>query len=167
MAEDEKKSSLFTNMESKGEAPEAQPEADKATEEKAEPKVETKAQDSEAGNKILLVEDEKPLSRVLSLKLGKVGFDVATAYNGADALKTLEEGNFDLVLLDLVMPKMGGFEVLEEMQSRGIKVRTIILSNLSQNEDKQKAMKLGAVDFFTKSDTPIVSIVENIKKILE
>lgn len=119
-----------------------------------------------AGSKILLVEDEKPLSRVLSLKLGKYGYDVSTAFNGEEALGLMENNKYDLVLLDLVMPKMGGFEVLEKIREKGLDVKAVILSNLSQNEDRAKAKELGALDFFVKSETPISEIVENIKKIV-
>jgi DNA-binding response OmpR family regulator len=129
-------------------------------------KEESKSASKKSGKRILLAEDEKPLSKVMTLKLTNTGFDVTPAYNGEDALKLALEGDFDLILLDLVMPKLGGFEVLEELKKQGNKTRVLVLSNLSQTEDVQKAKALGAIDFFIKSNVPIASIVEYIKNLL-
>jgi DNA-binding NarL/FixJ family response regulator len=65
------------------------------------------------------------------------------------------------------MPKRDGFSTLEEIKKRGIKVPVVISSNLSQEEDLEKAKRLGAIDFFIKSNTPINKIVESIRKYLE
>ena len=116
--------------------------------------------------KILIVEDEKPLSHALELKLTHCDFQVKSAGNGQEAMHFLENEQFDLVLLDLVMPLMDGFAFLAKLQEKKNPVQVIVLSNLSQEEDVKKAKELGAKDFFVKSNTPLIVIVDHIKKLL-
>jgi DNA-binding response OmpR family regulator len=116
--------------------------------------------------KILIIEDEKPLAKALELKLNNNGYQAITVFNGEEALSLLKKEKFDLMLLDLVMPKMDGFGVLKKLQAMKNKTPVIILSNLSQEEDAKKTMELGAVDYFIKSDTPLAQVVESIKKYL-
>ena len=73
---------------------------------------------------------------------------------------------FDLILLDLIMPVMDGFELLEKMKERGLKTPVIVLTNLGQTEDAKKAKELGAVDYFIKSNTAIADVVKHIDKVL-
>lgn len=113
---------------------------------------------------VLIAEDERPIANALSLKLSHEGFEVKTVYNGREALDSLEKENFDLLILDLMMPEVSGFEVLSKMKEKGIKVPVFISSNLSQTEDVNKTKELGAIDFFVKSDTPVSEIVSKIKK---
>jgi len=114
--------------------------------------------------KILIAEDDKPMARALELKLSKADFDVTVASNGEEALQAVKENKFDIILLDLMMPKIDGFGVLKELKSRGVKTPVIVTSNLSQPEDETKAKELGAKDYFVKSNVPIAQIVEYIKK---
>ncbi|MBD3300465.1 MAG: response regulator [Candidatus Moranbacteria bacterium] len=114
--------------------------------------------------KILIVDDEKPLARALELKLKHAGFEAKSVLDGREAIELLEKENFDLMLLDLVMPNLDGFGVLNEINSKGIKVRVIVVSNLSQKEDSEKSKELGAIDYFVKSDVPISDIVERVKR---
>lgn len=116
--------------------------------------------------KILIAEDEKPMSKALEIKLGRAGYDVKAVYNGEEAIEILKKEKFDLLLLDLIMPKKDGFDVLAEIKNKKIKTAVIVLSNLGQEEDINKAKALGAKDFFIKSDTPIAQILEHIQKIL-
>jgi len=120
----------------------------------------------ESKRKILIAEDEKPMARALELKLARAGFDTVTVVNGQDALTQLERDHFDLMLLDLVMPRMDGFSLLAEMKGKNITVPVIVLTNLSQEEDEKKARSLGVRDFFVKSDTPITRIVDHINNVL-
>ena len=113
--------------------------------------------------RILIIEDEKPMARALELKLTHAGFSAQSVGNGEEGLALLEKENFDLVLLDLVMPKLDGFGVLEEMQKKGIKTPVMVQSNLAQEEDEKRVKALGAKEFFIKSNTPIAEIVEHIK----
>jgi DNA-binding response OmpR family regulator len=116
--------------------------------------------------KILIVEDEKPLSRALQLKLTSSGFSVKAAYDGEEALSILSGEQFDLIVLDLILPKLTGFEVLEELKKKKSTTPVIVASNLSQGEDQERAKTLGARDYFVKSDTSLSQVVEHITKIL-
>jgi DNA-binding response OmpR family regulator len=116
--------------------------------------------------KILVIEDEKPLARALELKLVHEGFEVNTALNGELALEYLKKEKFSLIICDLILPKIDGFEILEFIKSNKIKTPVIILTNLSQAEDEKRVLDLGASNFFIKSNTPIAKIVEHIKKMI-
>ena len=118
------------------------------------------------GKNILIVEDERPLSHALEMKLRAQGFSTKVVMNGQDALTELAIGKYDMVLLDLIMPIMDGFGVLEEMKNKKLKVPVIVLSNLGQDEDRTKTKALGAVDYFVKSNTPIAEILERVKSAL-
>lgn len=114
--------------------------------------------------KILILEDEKPLARALELKLSREGYEVSTLPNGEGAVSLLETGEYSILICDLVMPKVDGFYVLEEIKEKKIKVPIkIVLTNLSQVEDEKRVRSLGATEFFIKSDTPLSKIVEYVK----
>lgn len=117
--------------------------------------------------KILIAEDEKPMAKALNHKLTRAGFTVTLAGNGEEALKILEKEEFDLIISDLIMPRVDGFGLLNEIKARGIKTPVIIASNLSQVEDAKRAKRMGARDYFIKSNTPIIQIVEHVKKVLK
>jgi DNA-binding response OmpR family regulator len=114
--------------------------------------------------KILVIEDEKPLARALELKLTHEGFLVTSAANGEIALSLLKTEKFSLIISDLIMPKMDGFQVLAFINENGIKTPVIILTNLSQAEDEKRVRALGASEFFIKSNTSIAKIVEHVKE---
>lgn len=115
---------------------------------------------------ILVMEDEKPLANALMLKLSKQGHKVTTARDGQEGLDLMSKNKFDVVLLDLMMPVKNGFQVLEEMRDMAApKPDVIVLSNLTQAEDEEKVIALGAKKFFVKSDTPLAQVVEEIDKL--
>ena len=114
--------------------------------------------------KILILEDEKPLAHALELKLTHEGFEVVTTDNGELGLSLLEKEKFDLVLSDLIIPGVDGFGVLETIKNKKMKVPVIVMTNLNQEEDKQRAFDLGAVEFFVKSNSTLSEIVEGVKK---
>lgn len=116
--------------------------------------------------KILVVEDEKPVAKALILKLTRAGFDARAVFDGEEALKTIDKDKFDLIILDLVMPKMDGFQLLAELQARKSTVPIIVTSNLSQGEDIKRVRELGAREYFVKSDTPIAEVVDHVKRVL-
>lgn len=117
--------------------------------------------------RILIVEDEKALARVLELKLTKAGFSVVLAEDGEVASRLLGSEQFDLLLLDLVMPKKDGFAVLSELAARKTGLPVVVLSNLGQTEDERKAKELGAVDYWVKADISLVDVVSRIRKLLD
>jgi DNA-binding response OmpR family regulator len=114
--------------------------------------------------KVLIVEDERPLSHALELKLQHEGFDVTVASNGREGLDQIKSQDFDVALLDLIMPEVDGFQLLEELQKHDKKPVVFVLSNLSQHEDEERVLALGARKFFIKSDTPLTTIVEEVKQ---
>jgi DNA-binding response OmpR family regulator len=93
--------------------------------------------------KILIVEDERPLAHALELKLKSAGFDIVLAGNGQEALDQIKEGHFDVMLLDLMMPELDGFQVLQQIQNDANKPGAVfVLSNLSQREDEERVLSL-------------------------
>lgn len=116
--------------------------------------------------KILIAEDDRPIAKALQLKLQHSGFEVEVVNDGEEAMIAVNEKEFDMILLDLMMPKKDGFVFLTELKQKKNKTPVIILSNLSQEGDIKKTKDLGAVGYFVKSNTPLIDIVANIKKIL-
>ena len=122
---------------------------------------------SKAGQKhILIVEDERPLAHALELKFRHEGYDTKIALDGEEALKEATTGHYDVILLDLIMPRMDGFTFMQEMKNKGVQVPTIILSNLGQDEDKARATALGAKGYYVKSNTPIMEIIKQVQSLL-
>ncbi len=107
------------------------------------------------------------MSKALELKLINAGFEVTTSLDGKEALDRIEKEHFDLLLLDLVMPKTDGFAVLTALSARKSHPPVVVLSNLGQNEDQAKVKALGAVDYWVKADITLVEIVNRIKKLLD
>ena len=116
--------------------------------------------------KILIAEDERPMAQALEIKFKAAGFDAVAVFDGEEALQSLAKDKYDLLLLDLMMPKKDGFSVLEELKRQGNPIPVIVSTNLSQAEERNKAMALGAKDYFVKSDTPINDVIEHVKKLL-
>lgn len=117
--------------------------------------------------KILIAEDERPMARALELKFKNSGFEAKAAYDGEEVVSELVNNQYDLLLLDIMMPKKDGFGVLEEINKRKIDIKVIVSSNLSQIENFDRAKSMGAIGYFVKSDTPINEVVEQVKKALE
>lgn len=115
---------------------------------------------------ILIVEDEMPMAKALEIKLTKSGYQTKSVSNGQEALDELQAGNYDLVLLDIMMPVMDGWAFLEHLKTYDIKTKVVVTSNLSQEEDFAKARSLGALDFLIKSNEPLESIVDKVKSVL-
>ena len=119
--------------------------------------------------KILIVEDEAALSRVLQEKFQAEGFDAFIAQNGEAALTEAQKVNPDIIVLDLLLPKKDGFEVLGELKADAdLKmIPVIVLSNLGEDENIKKAIYLGAADYFVKTQHPINEIIEKVKMQVE
>ncbi|HLD07960.1 MAG TPA: response regulator [Candidatus Peribacterales bacterium] len=118
---------------------------------------------------ILIAEDEKMLSKALTIKLNAEGYGVTVAEDGKVALETVEKRSFDLILLDIIMPRMDGFTFLEFLRSAGTTfslIPVLVLSNLGQPEEKERAMTLGATEYLVKANAPFPKILETIQLIL-
>lgn len=115
--------------------------------------------------KILILEDEKPLARALELKFEREGFEAMGMTSGEGLLDVLSKENISLIVCDLVMPKVDGFEVLKLM--KGKKIPIVILTNLSQEEDEKLVKDMGAAEFFVKANTPLSGVVNNVKSLLK
>jgi DNA-binding response OmpR family regulator len=115
---------------------------------------------------VLIVEDDVFLRKILATKFGKEGFEVRVAAEGAEALELMREKKPSLLLLDLILPKVSGFEVLTEMRTDvDLKdIPVIVLSNLGQEEDVERATELGAIGFMTKADFSINQVVMKVKE---
>lgn len=119
---------------------------------------------AEDKKRVLIIEDERPLAHALELKLGFEGMEAVAVNNGQEGLDQLKSSRFDVVLLDMMMPVMDGFEVLRRISEIGYKPVVFALSNLSVQDDQDKVLKQGADKYFIKSNTPLATIVEEIKK---
>ena len=115
--------------------------------------------------KILLVEDDTALSGVYKARLDLEGFDIREVNNGEDALSAAIEYKPDLILLDAMMPKISGFDVLDILRNTPdtMNIRVIMLTALSQPKDKERAEELGVDDYLVKSQVVIGDVVERIK----
>ncbi len=118
--------------------------------------------------KILIIEDDKFLRKLLIDRLAEEGYLIDGAIDGEEGLEKAKTGEFDLILLDLILPGIDGFEVLSFLKKeRNLeKVPVLILSNLGQKEEIEKGLKLGAIDYIIKAHFTLDEIVEKIKKIL-
>ena len=115
--------------------------------------------------KILLVEDDTALASVYRSRLELEGFDVCEANNGEDALSLAVSEHPDLVLLDVMMPKISGFDVLDILRNtpETTNIRVIMLTALSQPKDKERAEQLGVDDYLVKSQVVIGDVVERVR----
>lgn len=114
--------------------------------------------------KILIIEDDKFLRELISQKLLKEGNIVNEAIDGEDGVKKTREDKPDLILLDLILPGIDGFEVLSQIKADPslATIPVIILSNLGQREDVEKGLKLGAVDYLIKAHFTPGEIIEKV-----
>lgn len=121
-----------------------------------------------ANPKILFVDDDNFLRKVYEAELKEKNFDVVLAQDGEEGLEKAQLEDPDLIILDMIMPKKSGFEVLTELQrnSKTRNIPVIILSNLGQEDDKKKGVDLGAVDYLIKDNITLGILVEKINQYL-
>jgi DNA-binding response OmpR family regulator len=119
----------------------------------------------DAKKKILLVEDDTALAAVYRSRLELEGFEIREVNNGEDALSAAIEFKPDLVLLDAMMPKISGFDVLDILRNTAAtaNIRVVMLTALSQPKDKERAESLGVDDYLVKSQVVIGDVVERIR----
>jgi len=119
-------------------------------------------------NKILVVDDTKMYQTIYKTKLMSEGFEVKLAGNGAEAIRILSEEAFDLVLLDLTMPLMDGFKVLQAIKENPKLSSTpvVVFSSRGQPQEIEKAVNLGADGYLVKSTTPPNEVVKKVRDLL-
>lgn len=115
---------------------------------------------------ILIVEDDEFLRNLLNTKLSSEGFKVTFAIDGQEGIKKIKDEKPSLILLDLLLPLVDGFEVLESAKNNADtkSIPVIILSNLDRKEDIDKGLKMGAIDYIIKSQFTIEEIIKKIKQ---
>jgi len=118
--------------------------------------------------KILIIEDDVFLKNLESNKLKKDNYEIITASTGDEAMDKINEPGIDLILLDLILPGIDGFDVLKKIkETENIKsIPVIVFSNLSEEEDIKKAKELGAAEFMVKSNFSLDELSEHISKML-
>lgn len=114
--------------------------------------------------KILIGEDEEFIASLYKLELEKHGVEVTLAANGQEVLDAMEKETFDVLLLDLIMPGVDGFEVLQRLQAKKSEVPVLVLSNLSQAIDQNKCKELGAKDYIVKVDIDAPDVWKKVEK---
>lgn len=118
--------------------------------------------------KILIVEDDRYISKMYQLKLSLEGYEVEVAENGRQGVDKVKEFMPDIMLLDLLMPELDGFEVLKIVKGDEAtkNIPVLIMSNLGQEDHIQKGMGMGAVGYIVKSQYTPSKVVETIKQVL-
>ncbi len=119
--------------------------------------------------KVVLVEDEKMLADMYATKFSMEGFETSKAYDGAAGLALAKRVKPDIILLDVIMPKLDGFAVLKELKDDvNVKdIPVILLTNLGQDEDIKKGKQLGAADYFVKANHTPAEVVTKIRQVLK
>lgn len=118
---------------------------------------------------ILIIEDDKFLRELIAQKLRKEDYEVSEAVDGEEGMKKVKEEKVDLILLDLILPGIDGFEVLSRIKEDPLRTQipVIILSNLGQKEDIERGLKLGAIDYLIKAHFTPGEIIDKIKNALK
>lgn len=121
-----------------------------------------------ANSKILIIEDDRYISRMFEIKLGLDGLDVQVADNGRIGVEKAREFHPDVILTDILMPEMDGFEVISQIKNDSELKSTpiLIMSNLGEEDHIQKGLQLGAIGYIVKSDITPAQIIEKIKSII-
>lgn len=119
--------------------------------------------------KVLIIEDDHFLSSLMKARLEKEGFSTMQAFDGEEAFNLLKQNKPDLIVMDLIMPKVSGFELLENISvdPQISRVPVMVLSNLGQDSDIDKVKRLGATQYFVKVQTSIDDLVVKVKELLK
>jgi len=118
--------------------------------------------------RILVAEDDRFLRKAAEMALKRQGYTVLTAADGEEALRAAQSELPDLILLDLIMPKVNGFDVLQALKKEAptAKIPVIVMSNLGQDRDVQQAMDAGAAAYFIKTDLSLHALVLRVEETL-
>jgi DNA-binding response OmpR family regulator len=119
--------------------------------------------------KILVIEDDKFLQKIIDAKLSKEGYDFLISIDGEEGMKSIKENRPDLILLDIILPGINGFEVLARIKSdpSTSEIPVIILSNLGEKVDIDKALKMGAADYLVKAHFDPQEIIVKMEAVLK
>ena len=125
--------------------------------------------DQPGKKRILVIEDDRSLQNALVEMISQEGYEAISAFDGEEGLKKISESTPDLILLDIILPKKNGYEVLDEIKKDPAKkdIPVMILTNLEEVDNVQKALDLGATTFMVKSDFSLKDILEKIKETLK
>lgn len=123
---------------------------------------------SENEKTLLLVDDDQFITIAYKDGLERAGYKVSVAHDGEEALEAMKSIKPDMVLLDLIMPKMNGFELLQDMkEDKDLKdIPVLVLTNLSQDSDREEALSYGVVDFLVKADVSLKDLVNRLHQLL-
>lgn len=118
---------------------------------------------------VLVIEDEEFIVRALQDNLASEGYSVSVAMDGEAAFDEIKKKKPDMVLLDLLLPKKNGFDVLKELKANPDwrLIPVVVLSNLGEDTDIKRALDLGAADYFVKSQHPIQEVIEKVREYLQ
>lgn len=121
------------------------------------------------GATIILIEDDPLLTKMYEAKFTSEGFRVLIAHNGQEGLELATSESADIVILDIMMPKLSGIDLLEKLRKskKGKDIPVIILTNLTEKEEREKAIKLGVKEYLIKTNVTPGEIVEKIHKHLK
>ncbi|MBI4713864.1 response regulator [Candidatus Uhrbacteria bacterium] len=121
-----------------------------------------------SSKKLLIIDDDEFLLDIYKHKLTKEGFEVDIAKNSEEAFALIKKSKPDLIILDLIMPGMSGFDVLEELNATSglSKIPVIVLTNLGQEEDRKRCFELGVKDYFVKTATSLEEVIKKIKEVI-
>jgi DNA-binding response OmpR family regulator len=120
-------------------------------------------------SKIIIVEDDPMISEIYQRKFSESGYETLVAGSGDQVLALASKEKVDVILLDLIMPKMDGFEVIEKIRNGNYdkNIKIIVFSNLSQQEDRNRALNLGANGFIVKSNYTPSSLIKEVRRITD
>lgn len=115
---------------------------------------------------ILVVDDEKHIVKIITFNLKRSGYKTVEAFNGLEAIEIFNANKIDLIILDVMMPKMTGFEFCQKLRCDNVKVPIIMLTAKGQEFDRDKGLKYGADDYLTKPFSPrkLLEIVDGYLK---
>jgi DNA-binding response OmpR family regulator len=118
--------------------------------------------------RIIVADDDRMFRKVAETTLRRQGYDVATASDGEEALQLIRSERPDIIVLDLIMPKLQGFDVLTILKQDTLTsaIPVIVLSSLTQEQDKQEALDLGAVAYFNKTTFSMSELVKQVENTL-
>ena len=118
--------------------------------------------------RIVVADDDRMFRKVAKTTLRRLGYDVATASDGEEALQLIRSERPDMIILDLIMPKLQGFDVLTILKQDALTsaIPVIVLSSLTQEQDKQEALDLGAVAYFNKTTFSMSELVKQVENTL-